>query len=188
MRNNIIISIFLLLLVGCSSTTAKNLYIFSMPTEPPMKYESMGMTIGVEQVIIPKYLARREISLVKNSNQLLLLKNAIWAENLDVELTSHLINFLQKKFQQPAVYLYPWDASHSKGVTVELRITRYITQNKQLYLDASWEVNSLTNDKRVIKLFSIVVATNPTAEAIVNAMDQAFRQLEEEIAKSIHQF
>jgi len=187
MQKNLISFVVVLLMLGCSST-AKDLYLISTVKEPVKHYEAKGMDIGVEQVIIPRYLERREISAAKSANQLYLLDGAMWAENLDVGLTNRLISFLQKKFQQPSVYQYPWDINRSNGLKIKLQVTRFIAQGQNLYLEANWEVASLDSDKRMTKLFSTVVATGPTAEEIVNSMNEAFAELEQQIAAGVNQF
>jgi len=187
MRYNIIFSLIALLMLGCSSSS-KELYVLSTAKDPATKYESKKSSIGVEEVVIPKYLARREISAAKSSSKLFLLNNAIWGEHLDEGLTNRLISYFQKKFQQPAVYSYPWEGNQTSGLKVKVQITRFIAQEEHLYLDANWEINSLNSGKRFAKLFSTVVATGATAEEIVRSMDRAFGELEEQIAEGIHQF
>jgi len=187
MQKNMILYLVMLLILGCSSSS-KELYVLSTVKDPATKYESKHGSIGVEGVVIPQYLARREISAAKSSSQLFLLNDAMWGEHLDEGLTNRLISYLQKKFQQPAVYSYPWHGNQPNGLRVKVQITRFIAQEKRLYLDANWEINSLNSDKRFAKLFSTVVATGSTADAIVSSMDRAFGELEEQIAEGIHQF
>ena len=52
-----------------------------------------------------------------------------------------------------------------------------------MYLDANWEVMNVSTHKRKAKLFSTSVSTGSDAASIVDAMDKAFGQLEEDVAE-----
>jgi len=54
-----------------------------------------------------------------------------------------------------------------------------------VYLDANWEVMKLSTHKLKAKLFSTTVATNSDAASIVDAMNRAFGQLEEDVARGV---
>ena len=179
--------IALLGLNGCLSSS-KNYYILSMASHPSVVYAKKSNVIGVEKIIVPGYLYKREIAVAKSSNQITLLGNALWGEDLDSGLTQRLISFLQKKFNQPNVYAYPWDIERQPNVKVSVQITRFIAQGDKVYLDANWEVTQLVTHKRKSRLFSIAVPTGSDASSIVNAMDRAFGELEEKVAKDIKRF
>ena len=92
---------------------------------------------------------------------------------------------LQKKFQQPSVYAYPWGVDRQPSVKVNVDITRFIAQGDKVYLDANWEVMQLGTHKRKAKLFSTTVPTSSDAASIVDAMNRAFGQLEEDVARGV---
>ena len=186
--NKIILTLIALLgLNGCLSSS-KSYYILSMASHPSVVYAKKSNVIGVETITVPGYLYKREIAIAKTSNQITLLGNALWGEDLDSGLTQRLISFLQKKFNQPNVYAYPWDVSRQPNVKVSVQITRFIAQGDKVYLDANWEIMKLSSEKRKARLFSTTVPTGSDAASIVNAMDRAFGQLEEQVAKGIKGF
>jgi len=170
-------------LSGCVSSS--NYYILSVASQPTMVYANKSRSIGVEKVIVPEYLYKREIAVAKTSNQISLLSGAVWGEDLDAGLTQRLISFLQKKFNQPNVYAYPWDTDKQPNIKVKVQVTRFIAQGDRVYLDASWEVENMISHRRSAKLFSTTVLTNSDANSIVNAMNRAFGELEKDLAREI---
>jgi len=176
----------LLILGGCVSSN--NYYVLSTSTQPVHHYTQKHRVIGVEKVIVPKYLFKREIAVAKTSSQITFLDGAVWAEDLDAGLTQRLIAFLQKKFSQPNVYAYPWGVDRQPTVKIKVQLTRFIAQGDRVYLDANWEAENIRTHRHKARLFSITVPTKSDASSIVNAMDRAFGMLEKDIAKGIKNF
>lgn len=174
-------------LQGCLSTSS-NYYVLSLAPQPTSTFANKNRIIGVEKVTIPAYLNKREIAVAKSSSQITLLGNAVWGEELDTGLTQRLISFLQKKFDQPNVYAYPWGVDRQPTVRVKVDITRFIAQGDKVYLDANWELKSASKEKRKASLFHTTVPTKSDTDSIVSAMDKAFAQLEEEIAIGVRRY
>ena len=168
---------------GC--VTSSSYYVLSVAHQPTTVYAYNNRTIGVEKVTVPEYLYKREIAVAKTSSQITLLSGAVWGEDLDTGLTQRLISFLQKKFKQPSVYAYPWGIDRQPGIKVNVAITRFIAQGDKVYLDANWEVMNVSTHKRKAKLFNTSVSTSSDAGSIVDAMDRAFGQLEEDVARGV---
>jgi cholesterol transport system auxiliary component len=177
--------IFIVLLGFNGCVTSSNYYVLSVPPQPTTHYANKNQSIGVKKVTIPDYLYKREIAVAKTSSHITLLNNAVWGEDLDAGLTQRLISFLQKKFQEPRVYAYPWDLDRVPNVKVGVDITRFIAQGDHVFLDANWEAENVSTHKRKAKLFSTTVATRSDTDSIVEAMNRAFGQLEEDVAKGI---
>ena len=173
------------MLLGCGS---QGYYVLSSVPQPSHSYSSKRAIIGIEKVSVPAYLYKREIVVAKSSSQIILLSGASWAEDLDAGLTHRLIGFIQKKFNNPNVHAYPWGSSKQPEFKVSLQVTRFIAQGNKVYLDANWQIENINSEKHISKLFSNSVPTGQEASQIVNAMDKAFKRLEEEIAKGLHQF
>ena len=176
----------LFMLNGCLSSSS-NYYVLSMASHPSKIYTN-NKSIGVEKIIVPGYLYKREIAVAQNNNQIALLGNAVWAEDLDSGLTQRLIVFLQKKFNQPNVYAYPWGIDKQPHIKVSVQISRFIAQGDRVYLDATWSLENLKTKKRKAKLFHTSVATSTDAASIVSAMDKAFVEFEETIAMGVKSF
>ena len=176
----------LMVLLGFSGcVTSSNYYVLSVAHQPKAVYANNNRSIGVEKVTVPEYLYKREIAVAKTSSQITMLSGAVWGEDLDAGLTQRLISFLQKKFQQPRVYAYPWGVDRHPSLKVNVDITRFIAQGENVYLDANWEVMNISTGKRKAKLFNTSVAASSDAASIVDAMDKAFSQLEEDVARGL---
>jgi len=185
------LKIFLTLIVlmslnGCISS--RSYYVLSNTSTPSVKYQNKNRVIAVEKVTVPEYLYKREIAVAQTSSQITLLPGAVWGEDLDAGLTRRLISFLQKKFNQPSVYEYPWGVDRQPTIKVKVDVTRFIAQGDKVYLDANWEVVHVPTKKRIAKLFSTSVSTGSDANSIVDAMDRAFYQLEESVASGVKRF
>ena len=177
--------ITVLILSGCVSSSY---YVLSTPTQPSVSYAHKSRVIGVEKITVPKYLFKREIAVAKSASQIIFLDGAVWAEDMDAGLTHRLIGFLQKKFNQPSVYTYPWGTDKQPNIKVKVQITHFIAQGDRVYLDANWEVENMQTHKRSAKLFSTTVPTKSDASSIVDAMDRAFGKLEEDVARGVKLF
>lgn len=172
---------------GCLSG-AKNYYILSVASTPTTTYTARNKVIGVEKVTVPGYLYKRDLAVAQSNSKITLLGNALWGEDLDAGLTQRLIGFLQKKFNQPNVYAYPWGITRQPDVKVSVQITRFIAQGDKVYLDATWSLENIKTKRRVARLFSTTVPTKHDTESIVSSMDRAYSQFEETVAHGIKQF
>jgi cholesterol transport system auxiliary component len=175
-------------LFGLAACAPSNYYVLSTASQPSVSYVSKRRVIGVEKVTLPKYLFKREIAVAKSPSQVTFLNDAVWAEDLDSGLTRRLIGFLQKKFNQPEIYLYPWGLDTQPSLKVKVQITRFIAYHDKVYLDASWEVEDMQSHKRFARLFTTTVPTGKDAPSIVAAMDRAFGMLEEDVSRGIKGF
>lgn len=166
-----------------------NYYVLSTAKEPVVKYAKKSSSIGVEKVKVPKYLLKDELAIAKTSSKISLVHGAVWGEKLNIGLTQRLIGFLQKKFNQPSVYGYPWGLDRQPDIKIKVQVNRFIAQGDRVYLDANWEVENMQNHKSKAYLFSTSVPTaNSDAENIVDAMDRAFGEFEEEVARGVQLF
>ena len=171
-----------LILSGCLSS---NYYVLSTASHPTQTYNYSHKVIGVEKVTVPEYLFKREIAVAESSSKIRLLSNATWAEDLDAGLTQRLIRFIQKKFNAPNVYHYPWGLDSQPTEKIKVQISRFIAQGDMVYLDANWQVENMKTGKIKARLFSTTVPTSGEANDIVSSMDKAFSQLEETVANGV---
>ncbi|AKF25114.1 hypothetical protein YH65_06690 [Sulfurovum lithotrophicum] len=185
-RTKTISTLLLLLTLGGCGTSSY--YILSTAPQPATTYKSFNGVIGVEKVTVPKYLFKREIAVAKSNSQVSFLGGASWAEDIDEGLTQRLISYLQKKFKQPEVYGYPWGVGSQPKIRVKVQLSRFIAQGNRVYLDASIQLENLRTGKRKARLFSTSVPSGSQASSIVDAMDKAFDQLEEQVALGIKLF
>lgn len=174
----------LFVLSGCVSGS-NSYYILSVASQPKMTYTAHKQVIGVEKITVPGYLYKRDIAVAESSSQITLLGTAKWGEDLDSGLTNRLIAYLQKKFNQPDVYLYPWGIDKKPDIKISGQVTRFIAQGERVYLDATWSVENVQTKKRMSHLFSTQVPTTSDVQSIVKAMDRAFSQFEETVAMGV---
>jgi len=181
---SIVLLLLPLLFAGCSLKS--HYYVLSNPSNVTSPQRLRGVSIGVEKVEVPEYLFKREIAVSNSSSEVYFLSDAEWAEDLDEGATRRLIAYLQKRFEQPHVYTYPWELDKQPDVKIKVQISRFIAQKGKVYLDASWEVKDLKRGKTVARLFhKEVPADDGSPRGIVSAMDRAFGYLEEEIARGV---
>jgi len=173
----------LFVLSGCMS--GSSYYIISVASKPQKTYPVKKRVMGVEKITVPSYLYKREIAISDFPSHIILLNSAKWGEDLDSGLTNRLIAFLQKKFNQPDVYMYPWDTYMRPDIKISVHITRFIAQKDIVYLDASWSLENAKTTKRVSSLFSTKVDTKSDIKSIVHAMNTAFTKFEKAIALGI---
>ena len=187
-RNKLLFMLISLLgLQGCLSTSS-NYYILSLAPQPTHTYAKKKGAIGVEKVTVPAYLYKREIAIARSESQITLLGGAKWGEDLDTGLTERLISYLQKKFNQADVYAYPWGINRQPVIKVKLAVSRFIAYGDKVYLDANWEVEEIKTHTRKTRLFSTKVDTKSDPESIVNSMNEAFSQLEKQIAFDLNAY
>jgi len=186
LRKTVYVVMLAFLVSGCG--VSSNYYMLSMPKQPTKTYAQTNMSIGVEKVSVPNYFSKRQLAVKKSSSQIDFVENAVWAEDMNAGLTNRLIGFLQKKFLQPEVYAYPWDTDKQPDIKVKVQVTRFIAQGDRVYLDSNWEVENLRTKKHRAKLFSVTVATKSDPSSIVDSMDRAFSQLEEQLALEVKGF
>jgi cholesterol transport system auxiliary component len=157
-------------------------------SQPKVTYPTQKRVIGVEKVTVPGYLYKRDIAVAESSSQITLLGTAQWGEDLDSGLTNRLIGYLQKKFNQPDVYTYPWGINKQPDIKVSVQITRFIAQGKFVYLDATWSIENVKTKQHKSRLYSARVPTKSDVQSIVHAMDAAFSQFEERVAMGVQHF
>jgi len=177
----------LITIFGLNGCLSSNYYVLSTATQPVVTYMQTPISIGVEKVIVPEYLFKREIAVAKSSSQVSFVNDGTWAEDMNAGLTTRLIGFLQKKFNQPNVHLYPWDLDTQPNKKIRVSISRFIAQSGKVYLDATWEIEDMKTEHKIAKLFNTSIQTNMTTTDIVDAMNKVFGILEEDIAKGLHQ-
>lgn len=176
-----VISLALLSLTGCLTS---NYYVLSTASTPQKTYAYKKMSIGVEKVSVPQYLFKREIAVASSSSAIQFLGDT-WAEDLDRGLSQRLVRFIQKKFNQPNVHLYPWGVDSQPTLKVKVAISRFIAQEGYVYLDANWEVKNMHNNVLKSQLFSTRLPTHHDAKEIVETMDKAFGRLEAAVSLGI---
>jgi uncharacterized lipoprotein YmbA len=166
------------LILGCS-TIDTNYFIFKEPSVTG-SYKNKNLdVIGIEKILLPEYLRQDKIVIQTSPTQIKYLESDKWAEDMEVSLTKKLISIIQKSFNQPRVYAYPWGIATEPSIRVSVSVSRFIEYNGYVYLDGKWEINRKNNNRS--SLFSIKIKTEKDTKSIVDNMNIAFDKLSHKI-------
>ncbi len=165
------------MMAGCGSSTQ---YLLTTPN-PSAHYSRSLPVIGVEKIVLPEYMQKGKLATQRTSTQIVYSGSSQWAGEMDESLTKELISYIQKSFNHPGVYGYPWDISQSAGIKIRVNISRFIAYGSKVYLDASWEMVR-SSGGRSSGLFSVALPTGTGDAAVVDTMNQAYARLCEAVA------
>jgi uncharacterized lipoprotein YmbA len=171
----------LLLIEGCSS---KRYYTFGNTSSIEAKEEYNG-SIAVEKVGLPKYLKDNTLVRQVTPYQVELIKDTNWLTPMPKHLTNVLISYLQKSLNNPNVHLYPWESDKETQKRLSVKIKRFISYNNEVILDASYQIDNLKTKQKDTKLFTTRIKASSSIESIVEAMEEAYFELSEEIKNEI---
>jgi uncharacterized lipoprotein YmbA len=157
---------------GCSQ---KTYYMLSKPHRIEGARVPLAVTIGVERVSVPQYLREGKVPIQKG-NRIVYLDDALWAVDIEEDLTNALIFDLQKSLPKSRIFHYPWEREGRVDAIVEVKIKRYIAQDGDIYLDAVVRVN---NRDKIVSIKEPVKTQNPSD--VVAGMQRAFFRLEREV-------
>ncbi|MEA3419136.1 MAG: PqiC family protein [Campylobacterota bacterium] len=183
MTKKIIMSLTFLALAGCFGPS--NYFMLTGPTHIEAYQTKRLPTIGVEQITIPEYMQQGKIAVQLSPTQINYSDSSVWAEEMDASLTKQLISVIQKSFNHPNVYAYPWDLSQQAGVKIKVSISKFIAYGDNVYLDANWEILDLKRGRRYSRLFSTKVPSGKDTASVVASMNAAFEELSESIVREI---
>ncbi|HHD82066.1 MAG TPA: membrane integrity-associated transporter subunit PqiC [Campylobacterales bacterium] len=172
-----LLPLFILLLQGCSS---KYYYTLGDTSDITMS-QTYTKSIAVEKIQIPKYLKDNNLVRQVTPYQIILIKEANWLTPMQRRLTNVLINYLQKSLNNPNVYLFPWETEKETDKKLSVKIKRLIAYKDEVRLDASYKIRDLKTNQYTTKLFSTIVPTSETTDAMVASMEKAYFQLIEAI-------
>ena len=167
---------------GCSIRT-KSFYLLE-GAQQIEKHAVLRGSVGIENIILPRYFRQGNIALKEDAHKVSFLSGAHWVSDMNEQLTSALISYLKHYFKSTDIYLYPWDVSQNVTRKVSIRVENFIYHDKQVHLDASWEIKSKDGIK-VAKFFHLSLPSSSDTDSIVKQMDVAFSKLEAAIAKSL---
>ena len=178
----IIFVMTLLVLTGCGGVSRQ--YLLSVSPTSISHASKRQVQIGVDKIIVPGYLEESQIAVQKGAGEIS-YRSEIWAVPTAKALTSTLIRSLQKKFSNPSVYLFPWDAEKENGVRVKVTINQFIYSNATVSLEATYFVKRIGSSHKRSYMFTTAVGSAADTPSIVQAMDTAFGRLIEEIGRKL---
>ena len=183
MIKKILISLAILVFTGCFGPSSY--YMLTAPSHIEAYRSKRLPTIGVEKISVPEYMQQGKIAVQLSPTQISYSDSSEWAEEMDSSLTKQLISVLQKSFNHPNVYAYPWDLSQQAGMKVKVSINRFIAYGNAVYLDASWEILDIKRGRRYSRLFGTRVPSGRDTASVVASMNVAFEKLSQSIVREI---
>ncbi len=178
MRNLLMILIFAIALIGCST---KNKYI--MPSVEVSSIATTNKQIGVKKIDIPSYLDSDKI-LVKEGDRVEDIGANFLAPPSEM-LTNRAIVILKKSLNNPNVLLYPWDIKSKRGYIVEIVLNRYLYDNGYAVVEGSYYIKNAKGESIVAKNFKREEAVAKDAKSIVTTLSSLFDSIVLEIARKI---
>ncbi len=157
--------------IGCSSK--KDIILYSDYRVKSSK--SISGSIGVREIELPQYLLTKKIPFLKDGKQVDYLDDQFWVTYLDEQLTTRLISTLQRAFNTPKVYRYPFNTSKKPSTILRVIVNRFIANGNEVILEATWK-----KDRDDGKLFLIRVPISSKND-IIDGMNKAFLELEKDI-------
>ena len=179
----IVVSIMIALLMAGCSIRSKSYYLLDGQEESEKK-ATIVSSVGIENITLPRYFEQSNVALKRGENQVTFISKAHWVSNMNEHLTGVLISYLKRYFNTTEIYLYPWDVSHKVARKVIIKVENFIYHDKNIFLDASWEISE-KGGRKTAQFFHTKVPSSADTDAIVKHMDEAFSALEVAIAKSL---
>jgi len=180
--SGLFLGLLIVILSGCGTS-----HYYMLTSASTLSNHTASLpTIGVEKVLIPEYMQKGKVAIQRSTNEIVYLEDSYWAGDLSILLTQEAIRTVQKSFNHPGVYAYPWDFSKQPGVKIKISINRFISYGGFVYLDAHYTINDLRTDQRYSRLFSAKVPTGKKAENVTAAMSSAYGKLTATLSQELH--
>ncbi len=180
--SGLLMGLLLVIFNGCGTSR----YYMLTSSSAVSSHTASLPTIGVEKVLIPEYMQKGKVAIQRSINEIVYLENSYWAGDLSILLTQEAIRAVQKSFNHPGVYAYPWDFSKQPGIKIKISINRFIADGGFVSLDAHYTINDLQRGKRYSRLFGTKVPIGEKTEDIVAGMSSAYEKLTAAIVQDLY--
>jgi len=186
-RGIVLVSVLLISsLTGCS-TPASRLYRIEPMTASASTAVDEDLTIGVGPIILPAHLERKEIVTYDKRYRVNPAEFDRWAESLDENITSALVENLSILIPSDQVIGYPWAGEHACDYTVRVRVVTFGSNpSGEVVLNASWEIHDA--DLALVELTRARYSAPRQGDdvvALVAAMSRAIEKLSRDIADAL---
>ena len=113
-----------------------------------------NVQIGLEKIVIPDYLNRKEIVVRTRHNELRYTGNHLWAERLGGSLPRVLVQNITRQMNEPAqVFALPWPDIAEPDLSVSIEVQAFEGQENpesKVLFELNWRIRS-TPDGTVLK-------------------------------------
>jgi uncharacterized protein len=182
------VGLFLVLLIGCSSTPSKYYVLSSIPGESTVQDTALCLSVGVGPIKLPEYVNRLEIVAHATQNELSVSDSHLWAEPLSDSVPRVLGEDISRLICTKEISLFPWKPSRMPDYRVDAEV---VHMRGNLGSEVSFEVwwgISYGPDKTArvsrISRYSVPVADR-SYEALVQAYSQGLAALSRDVADAL---
>lgn len=182
----------LLCLCACGGTNVKTEYytlraLAQTAPETPGVGDLSGYTLALGPVTLPDFItSRAQIIAADGPNKLKLMENARWAEPLDTNVNLVLTDNLRYLLKPDNVLQYPWRASATFDLRVELTVFTFTADHDKAYLRAFYRVTGAGRSADA-EINLTTPLSDFTAAGIVAAQNQLLNEASVIIAEKIFQ-
>jgi uncharacterized lipoprotein YmbA len=184
-----------LCLAGCSflkpsGVSPRSFMLTPSPATPPSATaQSTNVAVGVGYVTVPGYLSGKPMAMRLQTNEVVYLETAGWAERLDVGLQRVLAADLGALIPTDRVRLSTWRAE-DVSVSIHVAVERFdVSSHGEASLVAWWRVNAPGEDKVVASGKFSATRSGPSPDAdpqgAVASMSALVADLARELAQAI---
>lgn len=174
-------------LTSCSISPASRFYIIEPMTTSASTSVYEDLVIGVGPVTLPAHLERKEIVTYDERYRVNLAEFDRWAESLDRNITSALVENLSLLIPSEQVIAYPWSTAHACDYIVKVHVFTFGSDaNGEVVLKVSWVIYDAADAP--VKLTNARYSAPRQGEdvvALVAAMSQTIEQLSRDIASAL---
>ncbi len=180
-----IISILLLSACGSTNGSIGTQEYFVLGTSQVAKLSSISgePKISISRVRLPAYLNQRTLVKRGGDGKIHTLNQQFWAEKLGQSIPKTLAKELAVQLQQP-VETHPLPPGISVETTVEVEVSEFLGDDKQLVLQAAYRLIKPKKLESYNFSTSIELADTSTM-TLVNGYTQAVEKLSHHIAKHL---
>ena len=184
--------LLLLLNSGCVSNPGSGIHYYLLT--PSSLGGSISahrhLNIGIGPIELPEYLSRPHIFTHTGKTQLKSNKQHRWAGSLENNFTDVLATDLGLQLQKSHIEIYPWDRPGTVDRQIVVHVTRFIADDRNVYLDARWRVLDKQGDQRKVASARLRQSLDSSAadddfDTIVSLMSDLVGELAHEIAASL---
>lgn len=146
-----------------------------------------GMTLALGPITLPDYITSRpQIVAADGPNKLKLLENARWAEPLDINVTLVLADNLAYLLKLKDIIQYPWRASTTYDLRLEMTVFTLSADHDKAYLRALYRITDVKASKTFEDEINLTEPiTGFSAAEIVAAQNRLLDQASVVMAKGI---
>jgi uncharacterized protein len=182
------VGLFLMLLIGCTSTPSKYYVLSSIPGESTVQDTASCLSVGVGPIKLPEYVNRLEIVAHATQNELSVSDSHLWGEPLSDGVPRVLGEDISRLICTKEVTLFPWKPSRMPDYRVDAEVVSMQGNlGSEVGVEVWWGI-SYGPDKtaRVSRISRYrVPVTGRSYEALVQAYSQALAALSRDVADAL---